>query len=113
MLLPVAKPGEKFFVKVKPQKKGNNFTNNAITEGLKALGIAEESTQEQLREVDLTKFYEVPKSFVTTLLKKTQVYREFFRIYHSFPDEEMMEYRPRVEKKPRKKSTKKRATRLS
>lgn len=112
MQLPVAKPGEKFFVKVKRQGKGNNFTNNAIAEGLKALGIAEESTQEELKEVDLTKFYEVPQTFVVTLLKEVQGYREFFKVYHSLHGEEMTEYRPRVESKPRKKSVKRRATRL-
>lgn len=112
MPLPVAKPDEKFFVQVKHQKKGNNFTNNAIAEGLKALGIAEESTQEEVREVDLTKFYEVPKYFVATLLKNVQVYREHFTVYHSFCGQEMTEYRPRVQTSTRKKSVRKRATRL-
>ncbi len=112
MQLPVTKPGEKFFVKVKPQKKGNNFTNTAITEGLKALGIAEESTQEELQEVDLTKFYEVPESFVATLIREVKVYREYFTVYHSFYGEDMTEYRPRPESKPRKKPVKRRATRL-
>ncbi len=109
---PVAEPGEKFFVKVKPQKKGNNFTNTAITEGLKALSIAEESTQEELREVDLTKFYEVPASFVATLVRKVEAYREHFTIYHSFYGEDMKEYRPKTKIKPSKKPARKRATQL-
>jgi hypothetical protein len=79
-------------VKVKPQKKGNNFTNTAITEGLKALGIAEESTQEELRSINLRKFYEVPASFVTTLIRKVEAYREYFTIYHSIYGEDMTEY---------------------
>ncbi len=112
MKLPVAEPGEKFFVKVRPQKKGDNFTNNAIAEGLKALGIADESTQESLKGVDLTKFYEVPASFVVILLKNVQVYREHFRVYHNFYGAEMIEYPLKIKTTPRKKPVLRRATRL-
>ncbi len=114
MQLPVAKPGEKFFVKVKPQKKGNNFTNNAITEGLNALQIAEESTQLESRtEEELKKFYEVPAIFVATLIRQLQVYREYFAIYHSFDDGRKVKYLPKGEPTVRKKlPLRKRATRL-
>jgi hypothetical protein len=113
MQLPVAKPGEKFFVRVKPQKKGNNFTNTAITEALDALQIAEESTQLESRtEEGLKKYYEVPASFVVTLLKRLQTYREYFTIYHSFHGGEKTEYRPIMKQIIKKSLLKKRATRL-
>lgn len=112
MKLPIAKPGEKFFVEVRRQKKGNNFTNGSITDGLNQLGIAEESTQDEVREVGLKKVYEVPESFVATLLKRVEVYRPFFKIFHSLNGEGKKEYLPRKEITVGKKQVRKSALRF-
>lgn len=69
--------GEKFFVKVKKQPPGNNFTNRTIAEGLTNLGILEESI------LDEEKMYEVPPDFVSTLLKQAKVFRDYFNVYNS------------------------------
>lgn len=95
MHLVAARMGEKFFVQVRPQKKDNNFTNRAISEEMTRLGICEEGTQDESRTAErLKKFYEVPPSFVTTLLRTLNDFRQHFVIYHSFYDEEKTRYQP-------------------
>ncbi len=115
MRLLAAKAGEKFFVQVRVQKPDNNFTNRAIAKGLLLLGIAEESTQEESRtEEHLKKFYEVPPSFVSSLLKKLDGFKPYFVIYHSFYGGEKTKYEPAkgnaLGTKPKKKWVKRKTT---
>lgn len=110
MRLLAAKAGEKFFVKVKTQKPDNNFTNRSIAEALTAIGICQESTQEESRtSEELKKFYEVPASFVSSLLRGLQKLQQFFTVYHSFYGEEKTKYEPNkgtmLGTKPKKKAT--------
>lgn len=103
MKLPVAKPGEAFFVKVRRQKTDNNFTNRAIAEDLLRLGIEEESEATESRSLEkLQNFYKVPQGFVAELIKNLQVYRQHFTIYHSFYDGRKSLYHPKDAPQPKK-----------
>lgn len=107
MKLMAAKAGEKFYIKVKTQKPGNNFTNNAIAEALTALGICEESTQDESRSPDrMERFYEVPASFVSHLLRKLDRFLPYFTVYHSFYGGEKTKYEPGKGTRPGTKSKK-------
>lgn len=109
MRLLAAKAGEKFYVQVKPQPPGNNFTNRSIAEGLTEIGICQESTQDESRtSEELKRFYEVPASFVSSLLRGLPKFQQFFTVYHSFYGEEKTKYEPNkgtmLVTKPRKKA---------